>query len=433
MNDPQRAKELVGKTARLDFLLVKTRQELFQALTRVDQAVARRSGDFQAALDSLMADGDSTLAADSTAVDSLLAGASAFSSLFTSAGGDVGIAYCPAANYGRAKAILSRVIGDPFLERPAPLAGGTLLLWGEEVFGEAGGQPGRYLYAVTDRAELTGDNVAQADVAFGLDTTNPNVAGVSLTFDKRGAAVFTRMTGNNVGRQLAIVLDHTVKSAPVIRDKIRGGRASITGLDSDEEAQDLKIVLRAGALPTDLVLQEQRAVSSTLGRDSINQGVRASLVGLALVVLTMLIYYRLSGILAILALIGNLFFLFSTLGMLRGTLTMPGIAGIVLTIGMAVDANVLIFERIREEIRTGKTVRGAIEAGYKSAFRTILDSNITTLISAVVLFQFGTGPIKGFALTLMIGIVANVFTAVFVTRLIYDSVMANRPIKKLSI
>jgi len=236
-----------------------------------------------------------------------------------------------------------------------------------------------------------------------------------------------------VGRQLAIVLDNTVKSAPFIRDKIRGGVASITGLDDDTEAQDLKIVLKAGALPTDIIPQEERTVGPSLGADSIRQGVRAALIGGLLVILVMAIYYRASGLLSVLALTLNMVFLFAALGALHGTLTLPGIAGIVLTIGMAVDANVLILERIREEFRNGKTVRGAIDSGYASAFRTIVDSNLTTLISAIVLYQFGTGPIKGFATTLMIGIVANIFTAVFVTRLIYDSILSGRSVKKLSI
>ncbi len=192
-------------------------------------------------------------------------------------------------------------------------------------------------------------------------------------------------------------------------------------------------MLRAGALPTDLVLQEERTVGPSLGRDSIQAGIRAAVVGFALVVLFMIVYYQLAGVLAVFALIVNLFFIFSTLGMLRGTLTLPGIAGIVLTVGMAVDANVLILERVREELRSGKTIAGAIQTGYGRAFVTIFDSNLTTIISSVVLYQFGTGPIKGFAITLLIGIIANIFTAVFVTRLVYDTIMSRRPIHKLSI
>lgn len=435
LQDPERAKQLVGRTARLDFLLVKNRQELFQAMTKVDQAVVLRGKSLLGAVMDSTALADSALAsADSASVDSLLAGKHPFSSLFQQVpNSDAGIAYCPAENLDKAKELLIAVTGDPAKGEPKALAGNTVLLWGSRSFGNASQNPGRYLYALTAKADLTGDNVADAQMAMGLEPSRPNAAGVSLTLDKRGAAIFTRLTGNNVGRQLAIVLDHTVQSAPVIQDKIRGGRASITGLASDDEAKDLAIVLRAGALPTDIIAQEERTVGPSLGRDSIQEGIRASLVGMALVVVFMIVYYQLSGALAILALIINLFLLFSTLSMLHGTLTLPGIAGVVLTIGMAVDANVLILERVREEIRNGKTVRGAIDAGYGRALVTIVDSNLTTLISSVVLFQFGTGPIKGFATTLMIGIIANVFTAVFVTRLVYDSVMARHQIKKLSI
>ena len=419
LQEPERAKALVGKTARLEFRLVKTKQEFFQALAAVDRAAVRRG---------LVAGAD-TSAADSTAFN-----ASPFSSLLQRASTeDVGYAYCPAKNLDKAMQIWSKVAWDSTESKPRVLAGGTVLLWGDKEFGRNTENPGRYLYALNSRADLTGDHVADARVAFGLEPTRPSAPGISLTLDKRGGAIFTKLTGNNVGRQLAIVLDNRVKSAPVIRDKIRGGRASITGLTGDAEAKDLGIVLRAGALPTDLVLQEERTVGPTLGRDSIRQGLRAAFVGLALVILLMLIYYRASGALAVLALVLNIFFLMATLGMLRATLTLPGIAGIVLTIGIAVDANVLVFERIREELRNGKTVLGAIDAGYGRAFVTIMDSNLTTLISAIVLFQFGTGPIKGFATTIMIGIIANIFTAVFVTRLIYDSIMVKHPIEKLSI
>ena len=422
--DPARAKALIGKTARLEFRLVKTRQELFQALAKVDQVIAQ-GGAVQ----------DSALA-DTTAVDSLIAGKNPFSGLFQATQNDAGYVYCPAENLDKAKAYLGRLQkdrGQKDLQSPIVLPGGTILFWGERAFGAGTGNPGQYLYAVSAASELTGEHVADAQVAFGLEPARPNSAGISLTFDKRGSAVFTRLTGNNVGRQLAIVLDNTVKSAPVIRDKIRGGRASITGIDTDVEAKDLGIVLRAGALPTDLTLQEERTVGASLGADSIHKGIRASVVGFLAIAAFMIFYYQLSGSLSVLALILNVFYLVATLGMLRGTLTLPGIAGIALTIGMAVDTNVLILERIREELRGGKTVRGAIEAGYSRAFTTILDTHSTTLISAVVLFQFGTGPIKGFATTLMIGLVANLFCAVFFTRLIYDSMMARRPLEKLSI
>jgi SecD/SecF fusion protein len=416
LQDPERAKELVGKTARLEFRLVKTKQEFFQALTVMDQTIARRQR--------------AGAPADSAAADTA-AVSNPFSKLLQQVNPDAGYAYCPAENLDAARAMLEEVQGPA--ESPRVLAGGTVLMWGERQFSAATENPGKYLYALSSKPNLTGDQVADARVAFGLETARPNAPGISLTLDKRGGAVFTKLTGDNVGRQLAIVLDGSVKSAPVIQDKIRGGRASITGLDGDAEAKDLGIVLRAGALPTDLVLQEERTVGPSLGRDSIQAGTRAAWVGFALVVFFMIVYYQLSGVLAVVALLVNLFFIFSTLGMLRGTLTLPGIAGIVLTVGMAVDANVLILERVREELRSGKTVAGAIQTGYGRAFLAIFDSNLTTIISSVVLYQFGTGPIKGFAITLLIGIIANLFTAVFVTRLVYDTIMARRPIHKLSI
>lgn len=421
LNDPQEVHDLVGRTARLDFRLVKNPEELLQALNIMDRTIARSNRGLAAN--------------DTTAVaDSLLNAEKPFSSLLQVAQqGQGGVVYVPAQNLDAVEAMYNQVAFDRDKNEPKVLAGGTVLIWGENLVDANGVNPGRFLYALSARPELTGSNIEDAEMRFGLEPSRPQAAGVQLTLDKRGAAVFTRVTGNNVGRQLAIVLDNVVRSAPFIQDKIRGGVASITGLGDDDEARVLQIVLRAGALPTDLILLEERSVGASLGADSIQQGIKASLLGLGMVILVMVIWYRASGFLAVLALLLNLVFLFAVLGAIRGTLTLPGIAGIVLTIGMAVDANVLVFERIREELRTGKTVRGAVEAGYGRALVTILDSNLTTLISSIVLFQFGTGPIRGFALTLMVGIIANLFTAVFVTRLLYDSVMARRQLKSLSI
>jgi protein-export membrane protein SecD len=434
LESPEQVRDMVGKTARLEFRLVRTPEEMQQALSIVDRAIARRQGG-QAAVGDTAAGADSLALGDAaSAADSLLAADKPFSSLLQVApSGAGGMVYVPAGNLDEVESMWHAVAFDSVRNVPRPLAGGTVLLFGESIDDPGTANPGRYLYALSARPELSGSNIEDATVAFGLEPQRPQAAGVSLNFDKRGAATFTRLTGANVGRQLGIVLDNVVRSAPVIQDKIRGGRASITGISTDNEARMLGIVLRAGALPTDLVAIEERTVGPTLGRDSINQGVRAALLGLGLVVLVIVFWYRASGLLAVLALGLNLLFLFSVLGAIRGTLTLPGIAGIVLTIGMAVDANVLVFERIREELRTGKTVRGAVDEGYRRALVTILDSNLTTLISSVVLFQFGTGPIRGFALTLMVGIIANLFTAVFVTRLIYDSFMAKRQLKGLSI
>ncbi len=232
---------------------------------------------------------------------------------------------------------------------------------------------------------------------------------------------------------MAIILDNNVYSAPVIRDRISGGRASIEGRFTTEEARDLAIVLRAGSLPAPVKILEQRTVGPSLGQDSIRQGTRSILIGSVVVLIFMMIYYLLSGVVANFALCLNMLIIMAALAAFRATLTLPGIAGILLTIGMAVDANVLIFERTREELRTGKTPRAAIDSGYAKALVTILDANITTLIAALFLFQFGTGPIKGFAVTLTIGLTASLFTAIVCTRVLFDYFLSTRRIKKLSI
>ena len=256
---------------------------------------------------------------------------------------------------------------------------------------------------------------------------------VALEFNARGAKQFDELTGRNVGKRLAIILDNTVYSAPVIRERISGGRASITGNFDIKEARDLAIVLRAGALPAPVHVAEERTVGPSLGKDSIRQGITSFVVGGSLVVVFMLVYYKFAGVLADLALMLNVVFLIAALAAFQATLTLPGIAGIVLTLGMAVDANVLINERIREELRTGKTARAAIDAGYERALPAILDSNITTFLSGVILFQFGSGPIKGFAVTLCIGIVSSVFTAVVGTRVVYDYLLTARRLQTVSI
>jgi preprotein translocase subunit SecD len=232
---------------------------------------------------------------------------------------------------------------------------------------------------------------------------------------------------------MAIVLDDTVYSAPVIRERISGGSAQVSGSFSEQEATDLAIVLRAGSLPAPVTILEDRTVGPSLGLDSINKGIFSVLVGGALVVVLMLVYYNLSGLVANIALILNVVFIMALLSLFKATLTLPGIAGIVLTVGMAVDANVLIFERIREELRLGKTPRNAVDSGYAKAFVTIIDANVTTLIAALVLFQFGTGAVKGFAVTLSIGILASLFTAIFVTRVVFDFFLERRQVKRLSI
>lgn len=285
-------------------------------------------------------------------------------------------------------------------------------------------------YLLKQRTLLTGEVLTDARVQIDSQYNEPYV---SLSFDARGARLFERITGENIEKKLAIVLDNHVYSAPVIRDRISGGRAQITGNFTMDEARDLAIVLRAGALPAPVKILEERTVGPSLGKDSIDKGFKSMIIGGLVVIVFMIIYYGLSGIIADTALFLNILFIMAGLAFFGATLTLPGIAGIILTIGMAVDANVLVFERIREELRLGKPPRAAIEGGYSKAMVTILDANVTTFIAALVLFQFGTGPVRGFAVTLSIGIVASFFTAVFLTRIIFDYLFVVKRWKKISI
>jgi preprotein translocase subunit SecD len=241
------------------------------------------------------------------------------------------------------------------------------------------------------------------------------------------------LTAANIGHRLAVTLDGMVYSAPVIKSRIGGGQGIIEGNFNMEDARNLAIVLRAGALPVPLHIIEERTVGPSIGDDSIKAGLKASLIGLVLVVGFMLMYYHGSGFVSVVALFLNLLFLLAGMAYLKSTLTLPGIAGIILTIGMAVDTNVLIFERIREELRHAKPIRIAVDAGYSRAFTAIFDTHVTTLISAAFLFQFGTGTIKGFAVTLSLGLLINLFTAVVVTRAIFDSFLAKGNVQRLSI
>ena len=285
-------------------------------------------------------------------------------------------------------------------------------------------------FLVKKEALLTGDALSDARVAFDSQYNEPYV---SLTFDSNGARVFERITAQNVGKRLAIVLDGNVHSAPQIREAISGGKAQISGGFAYEEATDLAIVLRAGALPAPVNIIQNVTVGPTLGQDSINAGVRAGVLGTALVLIFMLIYYRLSGLVANIAIIINIVMLLGAMAWLNATLTLPGIAGIVLTLGMGVDANVLIFERIKEELRGGRTPRSAVNAGYDHAWWTIVDSHVTTLITAAVLFQFGSGPIKGFAVSLSLGILINLFTSLIGTKVSFDIMNDKFRVKRLSI
>lgn len=277
---------------------------------------------------------------------------------------------------------------------------------------------------------LTGDYLTKAEVRIDQNYMQPYV---SISFNTAGARLFQTITREHVKKRLAIVLDGAVYSAPVIQEEISGGQAQISGRFTSEEAHDLAIVLRAGSLPAPVTILENRTVGPSLGRDSIQQGASSFIIGTALVVVFMAIYYKLSGVIAVIALLLNIVLLMGSVAYMEAALTLPGIAGIVLTVGMAVDANVLIYERIREEIRLGKSPRAAVDLGFEKAFATILDANVTTLIAAVVLFQFGTGPVKGFAITLCIGLLASMFTAVFVSRFIFDFLISHWKVNKVSV
>ncbi len=306
---------------------------------------------------------------------------------------------------------------------------GDIILYQRIVDPKTGGVK-KVPYLLKEKTLMTGDVLKDARVALDSQFHEPYVA---LEFDDIGAKLFEQITGANVKKRLAIILDNNVYSAPVIQERISGGRAQITGRFDMKEASDLAIVLRAGALPAPVKIIEERTVGPSLGQDSIRKGIISILISAVLVVAFMIFYYRVSGVIADIALILNVLLVLAALALFRATLTLPGIAGLVLSIGMAVDANILIHERIKEELRWGKTIRAAIDQGYHRAFITIIDSNLTTLIAGVLLYQFGTGPVKGFAVTLCIGILANIFTAVYVTRWVFDFLTLKVGVKRLSI
>ena len=306
---------------------------------------------------------------------------------------------------------------------------GDIILYQRVVDPQTGGVR-KIPYLLKEKTLMTGEVLKDARVALDTQFHEPYVA---LEFDDIGAKLFEQITGANVKKRLAIILDDNVYSAPVIQERIAGGRAQITGRFDTKEASDLAIVLRAGALPAPVKIIEERTVGPSLGQDSIRQGILSTLISAALVALFMIYYYRVSGVIADVALMLNIVFVLATLALFRATLTLPGIAGLVLSVGMAVDANILVHERIKEELRWGKTIRAAIDQGYHRAFVTIIDSNLTTLIAGVFLYQFGTGPVRGFAVTLCIGIMANIFTAVYVTRWMFDFLTLRLNVKQLSI
>ena len=289
------------------------------------------------------------------------------------------------------------------------------------------------IYHLANNAELTGGVIENAQVRLSQSGVTAGQPIVQMEMSSTGSREWARITGANIKKRIAIVLDKKVHMAPVINSQIFGGATVIEGLDSVEEAEDIAIVLRAGALPVPVTIIDQKIVGPSLGADSVRQGTSSILIGLVLVILFIIFYYRMSGFIASFSLIWTLILLLGILALLQATLTLPGIAGLILTVGMSIDANVIIFERIREELRKGKTVRSAIDAGYQRAITTIVDANLTTGIAAGILYQYGTGPIKGFATVLFWGIVVSMFTAIIVTRFLFDFTTSRKNLEKLSI
>ena len=457
IQDIQRAKSIINTTALLEFKLVKDPEIVWSVLSDIDRVLrTKRKGldqkeavpkadsanvadggtakEQEVSLNDLFggdateetAEEDTTLLVDQSTFEER-----PFTSLLRALSGRYSnVITVPAQNIGA----VQRALQLPEVRSVIPAEA-------EFVFARQTISPGQdqgefqRLYLLKKEPELLGAMLKTADVQIGGGDSNFSAgeAEVHMELNGDGSKIFARVTGMNVGKQLAIVLDGKVASAPNIKEKIPSGSARIDGMGTMDEAKDLALVLRAGALPVPLHVITENTVGPSLGQDSIDKGQRSAIIGLILVVLFMVIYYRGSGAIADFALSLNIVFVLAVMAGFHATLTMPGIAGIILTVGMAVDANVLIFERIREELRTGKTIRAAIDAGYNRAFKTILDANVTTLITAVVLYSFGTGAIRGFALTLSIGIIASMFTAIVVTRLVFDIITSRYAIKKLSI
>jgi protein-export membrane protein SecD len=405
--DQDRAKALIGQTALLEFKLVKTEEEAKALYDRIDAYFARtlRGG----------------ASPDSAAPDSIL---HPFSSKLLA--GSAAEAVVLSENVPIVDAMIRQIQSDSTFVTDAKVA------WDAHDT-EVSGRTARALYVVGKETLMEGAEVASAQMRMDLDAARPGAPGVSFNLTSRGGALFGDITGANVGRRLAIVLDGKIQSAPNIQEKIPRGQGSITGSFTEEEAQNLAIVLRSGALPAPVSIVEERTVGPSLGQDSIEAGLRAAMIAAVAVIVFMVVYYRLSGVVAVVALALNILGLLACMAGFRATLTLPGLAGVVLTIGMAVDANVLIFERIREELRNKRTVMAAIETGYNRAYRTIVDANVTTLLPALALMWFGTGPIRGFAVTLAIGLVINMVTAVGISKMIFDAWSVRRKVSSISI
>ena len=446
ITDPDRVRGIVGKTALLEFRLLKDPQVVDNIGTRINDYLKGKAGEDTTEIvpEEEKAPSDTSVVKaeelfgkrgeeqgteqDTTKVDSsTLARERLFKeNLFLSNPNNPNVLLVPKENEAR----LQYALQDSGVQRILNEDAGNAQLLIGKTQKNFDFTP---VYLANKEPELTGETITDAQPQISRSATTFGGYEVTLSFNDEGARIFSRVTGANLQKPLAIVLDGRVQSAPIIQAKIRDGRAVITGLNSMDEAKDLSIVLKAGSLPAPLRMMEERTVGPSLGKDSVEKGTYSALVGLGLVVLFMMVYYKFSGMVADFALLMNILIILGTMSAFHATLTLPGIAGLILTIGMAVDANVLIFERIREELDKGKGVWVAVETGYSRAFITILDANVTTFIAGAVLYNFGTGPVKGFALILMIGIPASMLTAIFVTRTIYEYLLSKKIIRQISI
>ena len=453
IQDSDRARALLQSTALLEFYLVKNISVTNEMIVQLDNLlkgdkdlanvelpkkseektlIEKKESDDEATSVSELFGESKTLnpsSADNNEDDSQLSLNAPFSSLLTPLPGDIGL---EEKNLYTFKKMLSL----PEVTTRLKNSNGQFLLSQNSQQGATDNSTEKIykLYYVEDKPELTGGIVDEARADLGsLGSGSAGQAVVSLSMNSDGSRTWSRVTGANIGERIAIVLDKKVHMAPSIREKIPSGRTQIEGFANISEAKDLAIILRAGALPAPVNIIEERIVGPSLGADSIKQGTQAVTLGLILVLIFILFYYKLSGLIASFALIWNILIVLAVLASLQATLTLPGIAGLILTVGMSIDANVIIFERIREELRRGKTPKTAIDSGYSRAITTIVDANVTTLIASLVLYQFGTGPIKGFATVLFWGILISMFTAVFITRTIFNTYVSRKSMTSLSI
>ena len=423
----EEAKQLLQGTALLEFRLLKDPEFTISVMQKIDEALAKSMGGMDTTLtqneigDSSFTEADTSLVSnDSLATEDLSEEEFKqkhpfFALALLDPQGRSADAYVKADDKNKLILMLSR----PEVQKVIP--NNVEFVFGAKPIGQQDGQNVYMMYLVNKEPELTGGVITDARANIDPNSSSPIV---SMTMNSEGATDWARITGANIDKRIAIMLDGVAFSAPVVRNKITGGRSQIEGMSNMDEAKLLEIVLKAGALPAPVDILEERTVGPSLGEDSIIKGFRSVVIGYILVVLFMIFYYQRTGTVSAAALVLSVLFILGILAGFKATLTLPGIAGIILTIGMAVDANVLIFERIREEMATGKTVKASIESGFARANSAIIDSNITTFFTGIILYQFGTGPIQGFALTLMIGIAASLFSALVISRLVLDIMTA---------